>query len=101
MDSGQKIFPTFKFSKFYQFDEITLYFINLTLVFLFLADPLMRSDFFGFFTENGRDIAILLFCAYGFLGVFRMVVSPEKNDKYKGVAGLLNIYSRYSIFFLP
>lgn len=81
--------------KFFQYDEIALFFINLIIVILFIINPEIRQDFFHLISY--LDPRLFLFMFLGFL--FTIYHSLFRDAKYFGktVMGLYVIFLNFYI----
>lgn len=80
-----------------QYDEIELFFINLTIVTLFIVDPLFRQDFFGLIPLIDPRIFIVIFL--GFLYTIYHSLFIEKNNLGKTVMGIYIIFLNLFVGF--
>lgn len=83
--SGDKLLEKMNF---YRYNETTLFFINLIIVFLVFIDAQMRVDMLDFFMDTKDGPFCFLFILVGFITVFRLALSRGENKGWKTIAGL-------------
>ena len=90
---------------FYKYDETTLLFINLIIIFLFLFDISMRLDVVSFVLSFEKSAIFFPVALAGFLSAFYLVLFRTTNRWFKMFAGfyiiLINLFiGTAGIFYL-